>query len=95
MRAFLLMSYYVYIIQSQLDGTYYKGSSENPVRRVMDHNLGKSSYTAVKSPWKLVYVEELPNKREMLIRERNLKRGNSDYFFYLIHSERNIAYKFS
>ena len=89
------MPFYVYIIQSQADGTYYKGSTEHPLQRLTEHNEGKSRYTSSRLPWKLVYVEELSSKREMLIRERNLKRGNADYFHYLINSDMNIVNKFS
>ena len=88
------MPFYVYIIQSQKDGIFYKGSTSDPVQRLIQHNLGKSSYTSAKCPWKLVYVEELPNKREMLVRERKLKRGNATYFGVLISSPANIVNRF-
>ncbi|MBW7840694.1 MAG: GIY-YIG nuclease family protein [Chitinophagaceae bacterium] len=39
------MGYYVYILRSEVDGTYYKGSTEDPVRRLQDHNDGRSFYT--------------------------------------------------
>jgi|WetSurMetagenome_2_1015567.scaffolds.fasta_scaffold711050_1 putative endonuclease len=92
--AYLLMGYYVYIIQSEKDQLYYKGSTEDPVKRLEAHNRGESHYTSSKVPWKLVYVEELPTKREMLIREKKLKRGNAEYFRFLINSSRNLVQKF-
>lgn len=88
------MAFYVYIIQSQKDGVYYKGSTGDPIQRLAAHNSGESKYTSLKVPWKLVYVEELPSKREMLIREKKLKRGNADYFLSLICSPRNIIHRF-
>jgi len=87
---FCVMAWYVYIIRSHQDGTYYKGSSENPLKRLNEHNAGLSKYTSGKIPWELVYAEELPTKKEMLIRERKLKRGNPAYFESLIRSEKNI-----
>ncbi len=87
------MAYYVYIIQSLKDGVYYKGSSENPLQRLEQHNLGLSTYTSSRVPWKLVYVEELPSKRDMIIRERNLKRGHASYFEALIRSDKNMLNK--
>jgi putative endonuclease len=51
-------------------------------------------YTSTKIPWKLVYAEELNTKREMLIREKKLKRGNAKYYQQLIDSDKNIARKF-
>ncbi len=84
------MPFYVYIIQSETDGTFYKGSSENPLQRLQQHNDGLSQYTSAKRPWKLVFVEEMPSKKEMLIREKKLKRGNAEYFAKLISGDKNI-----
>ena len=64
------MSFYVYIIQSDQDGSFYKGFSEDPGKRLIQHNQGESRYTALKMPWKLVYIEELPSKKEALKREK-------------------------
>ena len=88
------MAFFVYIIQSQKDGTFYKGSSSDPKARLEQHNLGLSRYTARKTPWTLVYVEQLPSKRDMLIRERKLKRGNPEYFLSLINAESNLVHRF-
>jgi putative endonuclease len=87
------MPWFVYIIQSEMDGTYYKGSSQDPYKRLLQHNAGESNYTSSKIPWKLVYLEELDSKKEMLIRERKLKRGNADYFFQLIQGDKNLLNK--
>ncbi len=84
------MPFYVYIIQSETDGTFYKGSSENPLHRLLQHNDGLSQYTSAKRPWVLVYVEEMTSKKEMLIREKKLKRGNAAYFAKLIGGSKNI-----
>ena len=78
------MYYYVYIIQSEKDNTFYKGYSENVYKRLEQHNQGESHYISFKRPWKLVYFEELPSKREALIREKQIKRYNSDYLRKLI-----------
>ncbi len=78
-----------------MDGTYYKGASEKPMHRLEEHNNCLGKYTSTKLPWKLVYVEELPSKRDMLIREKKLKRGNADYFQKLIQGDKNIIHLFS
>jgi putative endonuclease len=88
------MAFYVYILQSLMDATYYKGSSENPLERLNQHNFGLSKFTSGKRPWKLVYIEELPDKKTMLIREHKLKRGNKDYYQKLIDSDKNIVDRF-
>jgi len=73
-----------------LDGTYYKGSSANFIQRLKDHNAGLSKFTSHKMPWILIYVEEHPDKRSALIREKKLKRCKVDYFEWLITQPTNI-----
>ena len=88
------MAFYVYILQSEMDGTFYKGSSQDPIRRLKEHNDGLSLYTSTRRPWRLMYVEELPSMKEMLIREKKLKRGNKEYFEKLFKSSKNILHRF-
>ncbi len=78
------MSYYVYIIESEKDGTFYKGYTKNIDKRLIEHNNGQSRYTSKKMPWKLVYLEEFETKREALIRERKIKHYNSEYLLTMI-----------
>jgi hypothetical protein len=40
------MPFYVYIIRSLKDNSYYKGFTENYERRLEEHNQGLSKYTA-------------------------------------------------
>ena len=87
------MTFFVYIIQSLKDGTYYKGSTENYLQRFSDHNAGKSRYTSSKIPWKLIYVEELADKKTMLIREKKFKHCKADYFEWLVLQTSNLVGK--
>jgi len=87
------MPYYVYIIQSETDASYYKGFSEHPLTRLQQHNNGDSRYTTAKRPWQLVYVEELPTKREALIRESALKKYSRTQIQNLVLSSKNIKNK--
>jgi len=89
------MSFYVYIIQSQADQSYYKGFSENPTNRLVQHNNGECQYTSRKMPWVLVYVESLPTKREALIRERSLKKYSHKQIQDLVLSIKNVLKDFS
>ena len=91
---FAFMAYYVYIIYSASHDLYYKGSTENPVQRLHAHNADDSTYTRNKGPWQMIYLEELPTKKEMLILEKKLKRGNREYFEKLVHSPKNIVHQF-
>jgi putative endonuclease len=88
------MAYYVYIIQSQADGSFYKGFTEAPLRRLAQHNNKESQYTSTKTPWKLVYVEEIGSKREALIREKNLKKATITRIQALIVHPKNMINRF-
>ena len=68
------MAYYVYIIQSLSDRTYYVGSTQNVEDRIERHNQGRSQYTKTKRPWQLVYTEEYLNKSDAIKRENQIKR---------------------
>jgi putative endonuclease len=83
-------NHYVYILQSDVDGTFYKGYTTDYLRRLEHHNLGLSRYTSNKLPWQLVYVAVAENKREALIREKKLKRCNSEYLRWLIDQPSNL-----
>ncbi len=82
--------HFVYIIRSTSDSTFYKGYSTDYTKRLAEHNAGMSRYTSTKGPWVLVYVEQHLTKRDALIRERKLKRCNSDYIRWLISQPSNI-----
>ena len=82
--------YFVYILESLKDGDFYKGSTENYIKRLNEHNNGESKFTKSKMPWKLVFVLKLDSKREALIEERRLKRCNKEYLKWLIVQPQNI-----
>ncbi len=88
------MAFYVYIIQSIVDKSYYKGFSEQPANRLLQHNNGESLYTSAKTPWQLVYVEECPSKSDALIRERALKKYSHDQIKKIVKSPKNIVAQF-
>ena len=86
------MPFYVYILKSLKDGTYYKGSTEDYLKRLEYHNQGLSIYTSRKIPWQMIYVEAHPDKRSMLIREKKLKKGKGEYFEWLVKQATNILH---
>lgn len=72
------MSCYCYILECA-DGTYYTGWTINPERRVAMHNKGRGArYTRTRCPVKLVYVEELPDRKSAMKREIAIKRLKRD-----------------
>jgi putative endonuclease len=67
------MTCYCYILECA-DGTYYTGWTTDPERRLAQHNKGNAAhYTSTRRPVKLVYLEELPDKRSAMKRERAIK----------------------
>ncbi|MDO8570007.1 MAG: GIY-YIG nuclease family protein [Candidatus Daviesbacteria bacterium] len=69
------MKYYVYVIQSEKDGSLYKGLTNNLERRLKQHNQNKSQSTKGKSPYRLVYFEECLDRIEARIKEKYFKSG--------------------
>ena len=84
--------YYVYIIQSKKDSSFYIGFTGNLQRRLEEHNQGKSRYTRTKLPWALVYSEKFDSKSEALKRERFLKnQKNKEFYKKLIRSGSSVG----
>jgi putative endonuclease len=71
------MAYFVYIIESLKDHSYYVGSTQDLDERINRHNGGRSKYTKAKRPWKLVYSEEFPDRSAAAIREQQIKKRKS------------------
>ncbi|HNZ73204.1 MAG TPA: GIY-YIG nuclease family protein [bacterium] len=81
--------YYLYILQSAKDGSYYIGYTENIERRLHEHNNYVGRYTSGKRPWVLVYSEGYAEKDTVLKREHQLKKMKSrKYIEDLIRSSR-------
>ena len=83
------MSCYCYIVECA-DGTYYTGWAIDPEKRVAVHNKGHGArYTRTRTPVKLVYVEELPDRKSAMKREIAIKRLKRAGKGKLISEERN------
>jgi putative endonuclease len=83
------MSCYCYIVECA-DGTYYTGWAIDPEKRVAVHNRGHGArYTRTRTPVKLVYVEELPDRKSAMKREIAIKRLKRAGKGKLISEERN------
>jgi len=67
--------YFVYVLRSLKNGRLYTGSTNNLKRRLLEHNLGKSKYTRLTRPFKLIYKETYKNNLEARRRELFLKSG--------------------
>jgi putative endonuclease len=84
------MPYFVYIIQSDLDGSYYIGSTQDLDERLERHNQGRSKYTKLKRPWHLAYTEEYTERAAAMKREKEIKnRKKKAYVEKLLRTSRH------
>jgi putative endonuclease len=67
------MSYFVYILLSKKDDKLYVGCTDNPARRIKDHNYGRVDATKNRRPLVMIHVEKFKNKADAFNRERFLK----------------------
>jgi putative endonuclease len=67
------VTWFVYVLQSEIDSTFYVGMSQNISKRLIEHNKGRSKYTSGHLPWKLVYSEEAGTAENARKRERYFK----------------------
>jgi putative endonuclease len=72
--------FYVYILKSLKNGSYYVGYSHNPNNRLEEHNTKKVKATRYKIPYRIVYTEEFKTETEARKREYYIKRQKSRKF---------------
>ena len=65
--------YFVYILKSKIKEITYVGHTDNILRRLVEHNSGKSVFTRKYKPWNLIYKEEFPTEEEAIKREKYFK----------------------
>ena len=73
--------FYVYLLQSQKDQSFYIGYTSDLQQRLFKHNTAKSGYTSTKQPWEIVYSETFDLKSDAIKRERFLKRQKNTAFY--------------
>jgi putative endonuclease len=91
MSAFLFSAmFYIYILYSETFDKYYIGYSDNPERRVNEHNTKAfNTFTKKHRPWKLAYsfpVSE--NRADTMKIEKFIKKQKSRKFIETIVFER-------
>ena len=67
--------YYVYVLKSTKDGSWYTGSTNNLRKRLGQHTDGSKGWTKSRRPWNVVYYEACLNKEDAEAREKYLKTG--------------------
>ena len=64
---------WMYILRCA-DGSYYTGSTNNLMRRLMQHEEGEgANYTKRRLPVTLVYFEEFPHVSQAFYREKQIQ----------------------
>lgn len=67
--------YYTYVLQSQSNGNWYTGSTNDLQKRLKDHENGQVKSTKGRGPLELIYYEACKNEQDARAREKYLKSG--------------------
>ena len=67
--------WYVYALKSSKDENLYIGMSENPERRLLDHNSGMAKSTKHRRPFEIIYKEKCADRISARKKEKYLKSG--------------------
>jgi putative endonuclease len=83
--------FYVYILFSERCDKFYVGHSNDPDRRLIEHNTSPElKYTSKFRPWKLLMAIEISDSRGDAMRvERFFKAQKSSEFLRRIVNEKN------
>ena len=65
--------YFVYVLESLVDGKHYTGYSKDIFLRFEQHNNGKVQSTKHRRPFELIYFEGCKHKNDAIKREKYLK----------------------
>jgi putative endonuclease len=70
--------WYFYILQSQKDFDYfYKGSTGNLEKRLVEHNAGETASIRPYLPFRIVYYEAYVSEEAARLREHAVKQSGS------------------
>ena len=83
-----IVSFYVYMLASQPNGTLYIGMTDDLVRRVWEHRTGAvPGFTRKYGVKILVWFEQHETREAALMRERQLKKWNRAWKLELIERQ--------
>ena len=89
----MFMSFHVYIIQSQKDGSYYVGSTQDLKERIGRHNQGRSTYTRSKCPWDPQDLKERIGRHNQGRSTYTRSKCPWELVYYEEHADRSSAIK--
>jgi len=72
--------YFVYLLCSEKDKSYYTGVTNDLKRRLKEHNSGTQRYSRAKYPFRCVWFCGFPTKSKALSFEAYLKTGSGIAF---------------
>ncbi|MCH7497516.1 MAG: GIY-YIG nuclease family protein [Candidatus Marinimicrobia bacterium] len=78
--------HYLYILFSDSLDKFYVGSSHNPETSLTYHNNSNKGWTKRGRPWRLVFQQGFPNRREAQKVERFVKTQKSTRFIQKVLS---------
>lgn len=74
--------YYTYVLQSETDGNFYTGYTNDLKLRFDQHCKGNVESTRDRRPLKLIYYEACLSQEDAIRRERTLKSYNGKRFLH-------------
>jgi putative endonuclease len=80
--------FFVYILQSKKDFSFYIGQTNDLDARLSKHNDGLSKYSSSKMPWRLVYFEMFETRTEAIKRENEIKSKKSRKYIEVLISKK-------
>jgi len=67
------LKFFVYILESEIDGSFYVGQTSNLNDRLERHNKGRNRSTKAKKPWKIIWFKEMISRPEAIKLESRIK----------------------
>ena len=77
---FYKMMNVTYILYSVKINKYYTGQTTDLIRRLEEHNRGKTAFMASGLPWKLIFYKELKSRQEATRLEQIIKKRGAKRF---------------
>jgi putative endonuclease len=74
--------FYTYVLQSEIDGQFYTGYTQDLKLRFDQHQKGQVESTKGRLPLKLIYYEACLNRKDAQKREGYLKTYNGKRFLH-------------
>jgi len=72
--------YITYILYSQRINKFYTGQTQDIVRRLEEHNRGKTSFMATGMPWVILYSKAFKSRQEAVNLEMIIKKRGAARF---------------